>query len=401
MRSVWSRAMLLNRLTRYADLAREMLGVMRVHAPLARQDTGKGVWSQAVEIFRLRKGHGRLDPDEYYQYRLYDDQRYTWPQKQQFLGRRMEDGLIPILGEGWWLGLANDKVVAYAFFRGLGFPIPEMLAVYHPRRDCGTTPVLRTPAALADFVRTHRHPFVAKPVLGMWGRDVTAVREYDASADAVVLSSGARLDIDAFVRRLDDVKGKGGMLLQELLLPHPVIREQCGDRICSVRMVTIIDSNGARPISTLWKIATGVSMADNYWEPGNLVAPIDPASGTVGRPFTGLGRDIRHVDHHPDTGHKLTGFTLPDWHAALDLCLRATASIPRLPMQAWDIALTSRGPILLEVNVNGGMRLPQLCAEAGLLRGEFAEFLARFGYPRHAVAQGERRMEPQHAHASH
>ena len=48
-------------------------------------------------------------------------------------------------------------------------------------------------------------------------------------------------------------------------------------------------------------------MADNYWEPGNLIAPIDPESGIVGRTFTGLGLSIHHVDAHPDTGRLLPG----------------------------------------------------------------------------------------------
>jgi hypothetical protein len=69
-----------------------------------------------------------------------------------------------------------------------------------------------------------------------------------------------------------------------------------------------------------------------------------------------------------------------------------------LPMQAWDIALTSRGPVLLEVNVNGGMRLPQLCAEAGLLRGEFAAFLSRFGFPR-PLRNGRELSQAGHTHA--
>ena len=69
-------------------------------------------------------------------------------------------------------------------------------------------------------------------------------------------------------------------------------------------------------------------MADNYWEPGNMIAAIDPETGRIGRPFTGLGRDIRHIDTHPDTGELLTGATLPDWRAAADLCLTATASLP-------------------------------------------------------------------------
>ncbi|HEX5473880.1 MAG TPA: sugar-transfer associated ATP-grasp domain-containing protein [Vicinamibacterales bacterium] len=386
-------------LGRHVGGVRKLIKVMRVQAPLARQDTGKAIWSQAAEIVALQRGVGKLEPDEYYQYRLYDDRRFTWDQKRQFLGRRLENGLIPILREGWWLGLANDKIVAYAFLRGLGFPIPTPYAVYHATRHCGEMiPVCRTPRALADFIRTLDVPFIAKPVYGMWGRHVSAVRRVDSSADAVVLTNGTSVAIDAFVRGLDAIRDRGGILLQELLAPHPAIRERCGDRICSLRIVTIMDRQGPRLLATVWKIATGVSMADNYWEPGNLVGPVDPATGVVGRTFTGLGRDIREIDRHPDTGLPLPGFTLPEWSRTVDLCLRATASIPKLPMQAWDVALTARGPVLLEVNVNGGMRLPQLCADAGLLRGEFAEWLSRFGYPRAAPSKNARRVEGHDAH---
>jgi hypothetical protein len=375
---------------------RECVEVVRKQGPIARQDTGKPVWSQLAEALALSAGHGRLDPDEYYQYRLYDDGRFTWEQKCQFLGRRLENGLIPVLDESWWVGLANDKVIAYAFFSGLGFPIPELYGVYHPWRGAGGAPVFRTSSTLAGFIRQLGKPFVAKPVYGMWGRNIFAVRDYDAARDAVILTSGEAVPVDAFAERCASVKG--GVLLQELLTPHPAVQEQCGTRICSVRMVSIVDRRGPRLVATVWKVATGGAMADNYWEPGNLVGPIDPDTGVVGSTFTGLGRDIRHVDTHPDTGRTLPGFALPDWADAVDLCLRATSAIPRLPMQAWDIALTSRGPVLLEVNVNGGMRLPQLCAQAGLYRGEFAEFLNRYGFPRRSKeARRKTRVEHQHA----
>jgi hypothetical protein len=373
--------MVLSSLSHNLRQARTFARVIRKHGPAARRDTGKSIAAQAAEIMALRRGVGRLSADEYYQYRLYDDQRFTWDQKKQFLGRWMENGLVPILKETGWLGLANDKVIAYAFLRGLGFPIPEPYGVYHAWRHCGDIPVHRTKAALAQAVRALDRSFVAKPVNGMWGRNVTAVRAYDASRDAVILTNGSVLGIDALADRLDQVNDTGGMLLQELLAPHPAIQERCGERICSIRMVTVIDRRGPKVIATVWKVATGGSMADNYWEPGNLIGPIDPQTGVVGRTFTGLGREIRHVDTHPDTGRTLPGFELPDWRQAVELCLSATGAIPKLPMQAWDVALTSRGPVLLEVNVNGGMRLPQLCAEAGLLRGELAEFLARFGFP--------------------
>jgi hypothetical protein len=108
---------------------------------------------------------------------------------------------------------------------------------------------------------------------------------------------------------------------------------------------------------------------------------VESTTGRVGRPFTGLGRDIRHHDQHPDTGRTLTGATLPDWQQAVKLCLDVTATLPGIPMQAWDIALTSRGPVILEVNVNGGMRLPQLTRQGGLYTDEMREFLAAHGFP--------------------
>jgi hypothetical protein len=358
------------------------LNTVRSKGALAKQDTGKSIASQFAEIIALRLGPGKLEASEYYQYRLYDDNRFSWRDKKQFFGRIMENALVPVLHEGSWLGLANDKIAMYAFFAGLGLPIPETFAAYHPLRELGRIPVLRSPEALAQFVRT-RLPFpcIAKPIFGMWGRDVYAIRNYDKDSDRLVLQNGNEVEIPTFMGSFR-FKRSHGVLFQELLRPHDAIVELCGSRICSVRMVTLIDGRGPRLLSTLWKVAVGRSIADNYWEPGNLVAAVDPRTGRVGQTITGLGRDIRHVDMHPDTGRKLPGAVLPDWADAVALCLHATASLPGIPMQAWDVALTDRGPVLLEVNVNGGMRLPQLVMNAGLYQGQFQEFLREYDYPR-------------------
>jgi hypothetical protein len=174
-----------------------------------------------------------------------------------------------------------------------------------------------------------------------------------------------------------------GALFQELLVPHPQIEAWCGRRICTVRMVSLMDQRGPRVICTAWRVASGSHMADNYVQDGNLLAPVDVRTGRVGRPFTGRGPAQRYADAHPDTGMPLRNVVLPDWGAAVELCLQATSSLPGLPMQAWDVALTDRGPVLLEFNVNGGMRPPQLAADAGLYAGEFKDFLSAFGFPRH------------------
>ena len=79
----------------------------------------------------------------------------------------------------------------------------------------------------------------------------------------MILQNGTELEndrfLDAFTFRIS-----GGVLFQELLRPHPALAELCGERICSVRMVTLMDNSGPRLISTVWKVGTGRSMADNY-----------------------------------------------------------------------------------------------------------------------------------------
>jgi hypothetical protein len=373
-------------LVRYIRKLQSLLRTVSANASLAKADTGKGVLAQIAEIVMLYLGDGHLAPDEYYQYCLYDDRRFSKRAKREFLGRWLEHGLRPYLNEEPWYAIAHDKLIAYALLEHFGFATPEIYALYHRSRAYGRVPALRTPAELAEHIRTSiRFPFVAKPVQGIWGKNVWAVDAIDRVSDRVRLINGRELPIDSFIIEAcvgDDVDAVEGVLFQELLCAHPKIQAACGNRICSVRMVVIIDKHGPRLLSTLWKIATGSSMADNYWEPGNLVAPVDPDTGEVGRPFTGLGRDLRYVDAHPDTGALLAGFVLPDWSAAKEACLGAAANIPDIPMQAWDVALTSRGPVLLEVNVNGGMRLPQLTRQRGLYHGEFREFLARHGFPK-------------------
>jgi hypothetical protein len=366
-------------------ISRFRFETLRKNARAAQRETGKSVPSQIREIIALRMGAGQLLPHEYYQYRLYDDRQYTWSEKKKFLGSRLENGLIRVLKEEPWLGLASDKLASYAFFEGLGFSTPRTFGVCHAYRRFGRVPTLRTRDELAQFLRTTApSPFVAKPIFGMWGKDVWVVLGYSPQSDRLLLMDRSEVGVESFIDHLSHRLGTG-VLLQELLRPHPAIGEVCGDRICSVRMVSLIDRSGPRLISTLWKIATGSNMADNYWSPGNMVAAVDAASGRVARPFTGLGRDIRHLDQHPDTGRTIHGMVLPDWKDAVDLCLDATATLPGIPMQAWDIALTSRGPVILEVNVNGGMRLPQLTRQGGLYTEEMRHFLASFGYPRKGV----------------
>jgi hypothetical protein len=55
--------------------------------------------------------------------------------------------------------------------------------------------------------------------------------------------------------------------------------------------------------------------------------------------------------------------------------MQGAAAVPSCHFQGWDVALTDRGPILVELEGDGGDPImEQLCFDTGLLQGRYLEF---------------------------
>ena len=87
-------------------------------------------------------------------------------------------------------------------------------------------------------------------------------------------------------------------------------------------------------------------------------APV--GTGVVERVVTGLWPGGKEVTQHPDTQQTLLGQTLPDWRPAMDLCLSAAAHFPGWKLQHWDGAFCAQGPVLMELNTEADLGVPQL-----------------------------------------
>jgi hypothetical protein len=346
-----------------------------LHTAMTRH--GKSPWSQVRDIWRLRYGPGKLRPEEYYYYGLYDDRRFSFADKARFLGRAVQDRIISQCNASEWWFIAHDKLVFYGLLAGLGLPVPETRALYHGAGRFAAVPAFSEPEALAAHLPTGmRYPFFGKPVAGIRSIGVAAVERYDAAGDALVLMGGRTLALDGFVKELQPYRSQG-YLFQEMLRPHPEVAVLCGARLSTVRLIVLLENDVPAVFHTLWKIPVGANPADNFWRPGNLLAALDAADGRVTRVIQGTGSDQVELERHPDTEQPLLGAMLPDWTALTALCLKAARALPGLRMQAWDVALTERGPVLVEVNIGGDFNLPQLAHAKGLMDERFRAFVGR------------------------
>jgi Sugar-transfer associated ATP-grasp len=357
----------------HAKIDPEFSLAYNLHTAMTRH--GKSPWRQMWEICKLRYGPGRLRLDEYYYYGLYDDRRFGFAEKVRFLGRKLQDQIIRQCNAGEWWFVADDKLVCYGLLAGLGLPVPETRAVYHAAGRFAAAPVFAAPEALAAHLRAGmRYPSFGKPVTGVRSVGVAAVERYDVGSDALVLMGGKSLAVHRFVQELEPYHA-GGYLFQEMLRPHPELAALCGPRLSTVRLLVLLEHGEPALFRALWKIPVGDHPADNFWRPGNLLAGLNAASGRVVRVVQGAGADQAELERHPDTEQPLIGAVVPDWPALTALCLKAAQAFPGLGIQAWDVAPTERGPVLLEVNIGGDFNLPQLAHGSGLMDQRFRAFV--------------------------
>ncbi|MHB1224077.1 MAG: sugar-transfer associated ATP-grasp domain-containing protein [Gemmatimonadaceae bacterium] len=351
-----------------------------------RERTGKSVASQLSEITRLRFGSGELRAEDYFMTGAYDDRRYRPAAKRQVLSWPPER-LARALNDPAWGAVCHDKLTYHEFLRQLGLPTPTIHAAYvEGERDAGSVTVLRTPEALASFLRDGMtYPFFGKPMFGQFGRGVSSVAAYQPAVDRLRFTTGEQVGVDEYVREYV-LAARKGYIFQQPIAQHPDVDRITGGRVASLRMVVLRGDDGPRLFRTVWRIPVGRNITDNFQHgaQGNLLADVDRRTGRVVRVVQVMTTDDHRVrlpaelERHPDTGEQLRGAILPDWDAHVALCLRAAKEFEGLRYQSWDVVMGADGPLLLEINFRGSIDVIQIPGADGLYDAEFREFWSRY-----------------------
>jgi hypothetical protein len=64
--------------------------------------------------------------------------------------------------------------------------------------------------------------------------------------------------------------------------------------------------------------------------------------------------------NHPITKANLVGIEIPYWKEIITMLRKAAAEIPQVGYVGWDIAITSKGPVLIEGNTTPGYKYYQI-----------------------------------------
>lgn len=329
---------------------------------------GKSPVQLLTEFTKLSFGSGRLSIDEYFAFGLYDDQALAGADKSQFAGlRAMRDTWMAVNWDESWDGVFADKLSLEVLLRGLGLPTTTTVAFYAEQRRVPAMRVLSNPEALAQFLReADNFPIFGKPADSIQSLGSASFTAYDNESDELIGSQGGRVGVEAFVQEVCSAYAEG-YLFQKRQSPHPRVRELVGERLSTIRVMTVLGPNGPEIIRVLWKIPGGGNVADNFWRAGNMLGQLDRETGKIIRVVSGVGTNMREIEIHPDTGAQLIGVEVPNWADVQKLAIDGATVFAKVPLIGWDIGLGENGPLIVEPNNSPDFGLPQIADRRGML----------------------------------
>lgn len=347
----------------------------------ARKQAGRKGFGVLLDLIRLSVAKRRVyDPERYFHFRLFEYGSSRSDEMKAFLDHRDRSDMNT---DANYLALkdhaVDQKQYLEAVLRDAGVAVVHTQAILRSSgHACGK--ILTSTDQAQRFLRTEaKYPAFGKPVDGSMSMGAANLECYLPQEDALQLSDGRQVPLEKFVEEALGHYGEYGYMIQTRLSQHPDLQAVVGDSISCVRVVSHRNDDGIRNLYAVWKISAQNSVADNIWREGNLCAAVDVVTGEVLRCRSGEGVDCQDIEQHPITGVPIVGLRLPDWNRVLEIVKDASTLMSYTDLIGWDVAMTDRGPVIVEGNTNPEHGLYQLANQEGLLSTDFGRDLITYG----------------------
>ena len=350
--------------------------------PAVAARTGKSVLRQLAEQLWLSFAYS-IPPDKYYVFELFRDDRRA--QANDYILRYELKGGFHNLVHYHQKTLANgtsskaslkDKAAFTRICRAAGIDAPIVFAQIDEDGHI-------MPEANAMRGLPHGNIFV-KPAMGKGGRGCEKW-VYDGAGYRG--PDGRQLDEAGLVQHVAALANRRGRyLVQECLENHQELRE-LGDGITSLRITSCKNEDDRFEVTNATlKLALQGGAVDNFHQ-GGAVAKVDIVNGEVSAASDSWNsKPCTWHKTHPITGAQIGGRLLPRWRETMHMVARAHALFPDRIMLGFDVAITDRGPVIIEGNVQSGCDMIQRTHDLPVGQQRLGQLLAH-----HAMLANETR----------
>ena len=193
-----------------------------------------------------------------------------------------------------------------------------------------------------------RTVFMAKPYDGLGGHGVEKVYTQDIS------------DPKAYF----DHCSQHRIFLEDLVVQHPQMNVLCAASVNTMRVMTFNDHGKSRILWMGLRVGNGVNAVDNFHAQG-MVCSVNMETGQL--QGNAIDKDNAEFSRHPATGITFDGFQIPCFAEAKELVLQAALESDKILVVGWDVAISDRGPVIIEGNRRPGFDIVQVLDDRGRL----------------------------------
>ncbi len=322
-----------------------------------------------ADIFRRRVGRQTLTVENYFHFGLHLA-RFTNAQRAEFIGSIANRRLNKALTDPEVVKIWRDKAGMAGVLQQAGLPTPPVRAVF--RAKDGQAPDQIMINGVVNYLRDGATlPFFGKPNFGSAGRGAFSVVARQGS-DHVVFGDGRVVEIAALAQEIAQTYPQG-FLFQDKLQQHPDVAALAGAVMCSLRVMSVWVGGQFVPLYAGMRLPAPGAMLDITC---TSTAAIDMATGRITRTQDGRRLGGHSLGFSLITGAALIGAQLPDWSRVMELASAAHSLFPTQGVLGIDIALTSQGPMIVELNSHPGHGGYHQTNDAGLLNPAFRKVFA-------------------------
>ena len=336
--------------TEYKRPVSTLHGIVRQTLLRAREGESSVV-RQILEMVILKVVYG-LGPGYYHTARFWrkdlpwDFKTGSWPYKKF---RRIVNRINPPS----YQKMSQDKVCEKAILQLVGIPTSRFIGSLHHQR--GLSPSgqrLTGPDELYQLLisRPEIDRLCFKLVEGFGGQGFQAVETIrDGDLKLRSLNSGQVLSVQEFLSGVLALDQGMGYVVEEYIEQHPDLASLNPSSVNTIRVWVGCVNGKSVIIDAFLRVGGRGSLVDNT-SLGAHIFQLDRESGTIG---VGMVKNIYNdtFQHHRDSGERISGRTLPFWHESLDLARQAVVAFPHISFAGVDIAITEKGPAVIELNV--------------------------------------------------
>jgi len=239
--------------------------------------------------------------------------------------------------------LADDKLKTKEVLKKSGVPTPKTYLSYRYFFELQNLEEELSPYS----------DFVIKPSRGAGGNGIIVIT--GKKGKYWIGPGGKTYDIDSFRKHLSDIifgvfchDLHDTAVVEERLIQHPDVIDLSPLGLADVRVILFQNKLALAMI----RIATEASDGKANLHQGGIGIGIDLETGRT----THAILEGQQITVHPDSGDSLIDIAIPYWSEILRISQLAAEAVP-LKYLGVDVAVTERGPVLLEINVRPGLAI--------------------------------------------